>query len=97
MNRRHLLAAIALTLAVSAPAFADSGTPHPGDYGNTSWYSQHHGPRPRPEVSAQVQQARKHGTPAHLRQAHSYSPRLELAPGAYRSMPPHNPLAGGGR
>ena len=36
MNRRHLLSALALTLAVSAPAFADSGTPHAGDYGNTS-------------------------------------------------------------
>ncbi|KVE03989.1 MULTISPECIES: DUF4148 domain-containing protein [Burkholderia] len=97
MNRRHLLSALALTLAVSAPAFADSGTPHAGDYGNTSWYSQHNGPRTRAEVSAEVVQARKDGTLAYLRKATSYPQGLELAQGAYRPMPESNQLAGGGR
>lgn len=97
MNRRHLLSALALTLAVSAPAFADSGTSHAGDYGNTSWYSQHNGPRTRAEVSAEVEQARKDGTLAYLRKANSYPQGLELAQGPYRSLPESNQLAGGGR
>ncbi|RAC50897.1 DUF4148 domain-containing protein, partial [Burkholderia multivorans] len=47
MNRRHLLSAVAVALAVSVPAFADTDTPHVGDYGNTSSYTQHNGPRTR--------------------------------------------------
>ncbi|MBN3506269.1 DUF4148 domain-containing protein [Burkholderia cenocepacia] len=97
MNRRHLLSALALALAVSAPAFADSSTPHAGDYGNTSWYSQHNGPRTRAEVSAEVVQARKDGTLAYLRKATSYPQGLELAQSPYRSTPEGNQLAGGGR
>ncbi|MFP3747818.1 DUF4148 domain-containing protein, partial [Achromobacter sp. SIMBA_011] len=55
MNRRHLLSALALALAVSAPAFADTNTRQAGDYGNTSSYTQHNnGPRTRAEVSAEV-------------------------------------------
>ncbi|MBY8610327.1 DUF4148 domain-containing protein [Burkholderia arboris] len=97
MNRRHLLSALALTLAVSAPAFADSGMPHAGDYGNTSWYSQHYGPRTRAEVSAEVEQARKDGTLAYLRKVNSYPQGLEVAQGPYRPMQESNQLAGGGR
>ncbi|KFL53022.1 DUF4148 domain-containing protein [Burkholderia pyrrocinia] len=97
MNRRTLLSAVTLALAVSAPAFADSGTPHAGDYSNTSWYTQHNGPRTRAEVSAEVEQARRDGTLAYLRKATSYPQGLELAQGPYRSMPESNQLAGGGR
>ncbi|AWV02549.1 DUF4148 domain-containing protein [Burkholderia sp. JP2-270] len=97
MNRRTLLSAVTLALAVSAPAFADSGTPHADDYGNTSRYSQHYGPRTRAEVSAEVEQARRDGTLAYLRKANSYPQGLELAQGPYRSMPESNQLAGGGR
>ena len=98
MNSRHLLSAVALALAVSAPAFADTNPPHAGDYGNTSWYSQHNnGPRTRAEVSAEVVQARNDGTLAYLRKATSYPQGLELAQGPYRSMPESNQLAGGGR
>ena len=98
MNRRHLLSAVAVALAVSAPAFADTTTPHAGDYGNTSWYSQHgNDPRTRAEVSAEVVQARRDGTLAWLRKANSYPQGLELAQGPYRSMPESNQLAGGGR
>lgn len=97
MNRRSLLSALAITLAVSAPAFADSGTPHAGDYGNTSWYSQHYGARTRAEVNAEVEQARKDGTLAYLRKANSYPQGLELAQGPYRPMQENNQLAGGGR
>ncbi|WP_338640548.1 DUF4148 domain-containing protein [Burkholderia pyrrocinia] len=97
MNRRHLFSALALALAVSAPAFADSGTPHAGDYGNTSGYSQHYGPRTRAEVSAEVEQARRDGTLAYLRKATSYPQGLELAQGPYRPMQESNQLAGGGR
>lgn len=98
MNRRHLLSAVALALAVSAPAFADTNTPHAGDYGNTSWYSQHNnGPRTRAEVSAEVVQARRDGTLAWLRKANSYPQGLEVAQGPYRPTPEGNQLAGGGR
>jgi hypothetical protein len=97
MNRRHLLSALTLALAVSAPAFADSSTPHAGDYGNTSWYSQHYGPRTRADVSAEVEQARRDGTLAYLRKANSYPQGLELAQGPYRPMQESNQLAGGGR
>ncbi|RQZ19344.1 DUF4148 domain-containing protein [Burkholderia sp. Bp9031] len=98
MNRRHLLSAVALALAVSAPAFADTNAPHAGEYGNTSWYTQHsNGPRTRAEVRAEVEQARRDGTLAWLRKANSYPQGLELAQGPYRSMPESNQLAGGGR
>ncbi|RKU00493.1 DUF4148 domain-containing protein [Burkholderia sp. Nafp2/4-1b] len=98
MNRRHLLSAVALALAVSAPSFADTDAPHAGDYGNTSSYSQHNnGPRTRAEVNAEVEQARKDGTLAYLRKATSYPQGLELAQGPYRSMPESNQLAGGAR
>ncbi|KVL30953.1 hypothetical protein WT97_17035 [Burkholderia sp. MSMB1459WGS] len=97
MNRRHLLSALALTLAVSAPAFADSDTSHAGDSGNTSWSAQHNGPRTRAEVSAEVEQARKDGTLAYLRKATSYPQGLELAQGPYRPTPEGNQLAGAGR
>ncbi|MGS0894749.1 DUF4148 domain-containing protein [Burkholderia stagnalis] len=97
MNHRHLLSAVALALAVSAPAFADSGAPHAGDYGNTSWYSRHDGPRTRAEVSAEVEQARRDGTLAYLRKANSYPQGLELAQGPYRPTPEGNQLAGAGR
>ena len=98
MNRRHLLSAIALALAVSAPAFADTSAPHAGDYGNTSWYSQHNnGPRTRAEVSAEVVQARRDGTLTWLRKANSYPQGLEVAQGPYRPTQEGNQLAGGGR
>ena len=98
MNRRHLLSAVALALAVSAPAFADTNTPHAGDYGNTSWYAQHdNGPRTRADVSAEVVQARRDGTLAWLRKANSYPQGLEVAQGPYRPTPEGNQLAGGGR
>ncbi|ACB67681.1 conserved hypothetical protein [Burkholderia ambifaria MC40-6] len=98
MNRRHLLSALALALAVSAPAFADTNPPQAGDYGNASSYTQHNnGPRTRAEVSAEVAQARRDGTLAWLRKANSYPQGLELAQGPYRSMPESNQLAGGGR
>ncbi|HKT65549.1 DUF4148 domain-containing protein [Burkholderia sp. 22313] len=98
MNHRHLLSAVALALAVSAPAFADTNTPHAGDYGNTAWYTQHdNGPRTRAEVNAEVVQARRDGTLAWLRKANSYPQGLELAQGPYRPTPEGNQLAGGGR
>ncbi|AIO36411.1 DUF4148 domain-containing protein [Burkholderia pseudomultivorans] len=97
MNRRNLLSAVALALAVSAPAFADTSAPHAGDYGNTSWYSQHNGPRTRAEVNAEVEQARRDGTLAYLRKATSYPQGLELAQGPYRPTPEGNQLAGAGR
>jgi len=98
MNHRHFISVVALTLAVSAPAFADTNTRHAGDYGNTSWYSQHNnGPRTRAEVSAEVVQARRDGTLARLRKANSYPQGLELAQGPYRPLPEGNQLGGGGR
>lgn len=84
MNRRHLLSAFAVALAISAPAFADSGTPHSG-------------PRTRAEVRAEVEQARRDGTLAYLRKATSYPQGLELAQAPYRPTPEGNQLAGAGR
>lgn len=84
MNRRHLLSAFAVALAISAPAFADSGTPH-------------NGPRTRAEVRAEVEQARRDGTLAYLRKATSYPQGLELAQAPYRPTPEGNQLAGAGR
>ncbi|EEE05603.1 MULTISPECIES: DUF4148 domain-containing protein [Burkholderia] len=97
MNRRHLLSAVAVALAVSAPAFADTDAPHVGDYGNTSSYTQHNGPRTRAEVRAEVEQARRDGTLAYLRKATSYPQGIELAQGPYRPTPEGNQLAGAGR
>jgi hypothetical protein len=95
MNRRGLLSALALTLAVAAPAFADTGTGHAGDYGNTSWYG--HSVKTRAEVRAEVEQAQRDGTLAYLRKSTSYAQGLDVMPRPYRSTPEGNQLTGAGR
>lgn len=95
MNRRHLLSALALAVTVSAPAFADTGIGHAGDYGNTSWYG--HSTRTRAEVRAELEQARNEGTVAYLRKATSYAQGPDSAPAPYRPTPEGNQLAGAGR
>ncbi|RQS62973.1 DUF4148 domain-containing protein [Burkholderia sp. Bp8963] len=97
MKRRSLLSALALALAVSAPAFADTNTGHAGDYGNTSWYTQSNAPRTRAEVRAELEQAQHEGTVAYLRKATSYAQGLDLVPRPYRPTPEGNQLAGAGR
>lgn len=96
MNRRALLSTLALALAVSAPAFADTDTGHAGDYGNTSWYHQN-SPRTRAEVRAELEQAQHDGTVAYLRKATSYAQGLDLTPRPYRATPEGSQLAGAGR
>ncbi|AOK57159.1 DUF4148 domain-containing protein [Burkholderia stagnalis] len=97
MNRRGLLSALVLALAVSAPAFADTTPVHAGDYRNTSLYSQNNGPRTRAEVLAELEQARHDGTVERLRKETSYAQGLDLVPRPYRPTPEGNQLAGAGR
>ncbi|KVD85211.1 hypothetical protein WS63_22850 [Burkholderia stagnalis] len=97
MNRRGLLSALVLALAVSAPAFADTTPVHAGDSRNTSLYSQNNGPRTRAEVLAELEQARHDGTVERLRKETSYAQGLDLVPRPYRPTPEGNQLAGAGR
>ncbi|WP_338340289.1 DUF4148 domain-containing protein [Burkholderia vietnamiensis] len=97
MNRRHLLSAIALALAVSAPAFADTNAPQTANYAGASYTQPSNGPRTRAEVNAEVEQARRDGTLAYLRKVNSYPQGVELAQGPYRPTPEGNQLAGAGR
>ncbi|KVN67662.1 DUF4148 domain-containing protein [Burkholderia stagnalis] len=97
MNRRGLLSALVLALAVSAPAFADTTPVHAGDYRNMSLYSQNNGPRTRAEVLAELEQARHDGTVERLRKETSYAQGLDLVPRPYRPTPEGNQLAGAGR
>ena len=85
MNRRTLLAALALALTVSAPAFADAGAVHAGTYGDTSWYGK--SMKTRAEVRAELVQAQQDGMLANGRKSTSNVPGLDMMPRPHRATP----------